>query len=41
VTWLRSTLYLLMFSLWTVLVAVLFTPILLGPRSWSHWMFNF
>jgi len=41
VTWLRSTLYLLMFSLWTALVAVLFTPILLGPRSWTHWMFNF
>ena len=40
-TWLRSTLYLLMFSLWTALVAVLFTPILLGPRSWTHWMFNF
>jgi len=38
---LRSFLYLLLFSAWTVLVAVGFTPILFGPRRWSHWMFNF
>ena len=38
---LRSFLYVVLFSLWTALVAVGFTPILFGPRRWSHWMFNF
>ena len=39
-TWLRSTLYVLLFSLWTALVALGFTPILLGPRRWTLWMFR-
>ena len=38
---LRSTIYLILFSVWTTVVAVGFTPILFGPRRWSHWMFNF
>ena len=36
-----STLYVLAFSLWTALVAVGFTPILIGPRRWTYWMFGF
>ena len=38
---LRSTVYVILFSIWTTVVAVGFTPILFGPRRWSHWMFNF
>ena len=38
--WLRSTVYLVLFSLWTAVVAVGFTPILLGPRRWTLWMFH-
>jgi 1-acyl-sn-glycerol-3-phosphate acyltransferase len=41
VNWLRSNVYLLLFSIWTVVVAVGFTPILLGPRRWTWWMFRF
>jgi 1-acyl-sn-glycerol-3-phosphate acyltransferase len=37
---LRSILYLVLFSLWTAVVAVGCTPILFGPRRWSHGMFN-
>jgi 1-acyl-sn-glycerol-3-phosphate acyltransferase len=40
VTWLRSTLYLLLFSLWTIVVAVPCTPFLLGPRRWTLGMFH-
>ncbi len=39
-TALRSTLYVLLFSLWTVLVAVTCTPMLLGPRRWVLGMFH-
>lgn len=38
---LRSTVYLILFSVWTAVVAVGFTPLLFGPRRWSHRMFNF
>jgi 1-acyl-sn-glycerol-3-phosphate acyltransferase len=38
---LRSYLYVLLFYLWTALVAVGFTPILFGPSRWSLWMFHF
>jgi 1-acyl-sn-glycerol-3-phosphate acyltransferase len=41
VTALRSTLYAVLFFLWTTLVAVGFTPILFGPRRWTLWMFHF
>jgi 1-acyl-sn-glycerol-3-phosphate acyltransferase len=37
----RSFLYVALFYLWTALVAVGFTPILLGPSSWSLAMFHF
>jgi len=37
---LRSIVYLVLFSVWTTLVAVICTPILFGPRRWSHAMFN-
>jgi len=37
---LRSMLYVLLFSLWTTAVAVGCTPILFGPRRWSHGMFH-
>jgi len=37
----RSFVYLILFSLWTTVVAVGCTPILFGPRRWSHGMFNF
>lgn len=36
----RSIVYLILFSLWTTLVAVGCTPILFGPRRWCHGMFN-
>jgi 1-acyl-sn-glycerol-3-phosphate acyltransferase len=41
VTAIRSLTYLVLFSLWTAVVAVTATPILFGPRHWSHRMFNF
>jgi 1-acyl-sn-glycerol-3-phosphate acyltransferase len=37
---LRSYLYVLLFYLWTALVAVTCTPILLGPSSWTLVMFH-
>jgi 1-acyl-sn-glycerol-3-phosphate acyltransferase len=37
----RSLAYVVFFYVWTVLVAVGFTPILIGPVSWTYWMFNF
>lgn len=40
-TAIRSLLYVALFYLWTALVAVACTPILLGPASWTHWMFHF
>jgi 1-acyl-sn-glycerol-3-phosphate acyltransferase len=40
VTWLRSTFYLLLFSLWTALVAVICTPFLALPRRWTLGMFQ-
>jgi 1-acyl-sn-glycerol-3-phosphate acyltransferase len=36
----RSFLYVVLFYLWTILVSVGFTPILLGPRRWTHWMLH-
>lgn len=36
----RSFLYLVAFSVWTALTAVICTPILFGPRRWSHAMFK-
>ena len=36
----RSLLYVAVFYLWTAVVAVVCTPILLGPTSWSLAMFN-
>jgi 1-acyl-sn-glycerol-3-phosphate acyltransferase len=38
---LRSLAYGVLFSLWTVVIAVLCTPMLLGPRSWTLTMFHF
>lgn len=38
---LRSYLYVLLFYLWTALVAVGCTPILLGPTRWTLVMFHF
>jgi 1-acyl-sn-glycerol-3-phosphate acyltransferase len=38
---LRSLLYVALFYLWTALVAVGFTPILVGPVRWTYWMFHF
>lgn len=40
-TAIRSLLYVALFYLWTAVVAVAFTPLLLGPRSWTSWMFRF
>lgn len=37
----RSLVYVALFYLWTAVVAVGFTPILLGPRSWTFAMFRF
>ena len=37
----RSLAYVLLFYFWTVLVAVGFTPILLGPDRWTFAMFHF
>ena len=37
----RSLIYVALFYLWTALVAVAFTPMLLGPRRWTHAMFHF
>lgn len=37
----RSLTYVALFYLWTVVVAVGFSPILLGPTRWTHWMFHF
>ena len=36
----RSFLYVVLFYLWTALVAVGFTPILFGPAHWSFSMFH-
>ena len=36
----RSLLYVALFYLWTVVFVLVFTPILLGPQSWSLWMFH-
>ncbi|MGA0607707.1 lysophospholipid acyltransferase family protein [Phenylobacterium sp. VNQ135] len=38
---LRSFAYVALFYLWTAIVAVGATPILLGPRSWTFAMFHF
>jgi 1-acyl-sn-glycerol-3-phosphate acyltransferase len=40
VTALRSTLFAIAFFVWTTLVAVLCTPILLGPTRWTLGMFH-
>lgn len=37
----RSLLYVALFYLWTAVVAVACTPILLGPARWTHAMFHF
>ncbi|HEX7943205.1 MAG TPA: lysophospholipid acyltransferase family protein [Phenylobacterium sp.] len=37
----RSLIYVALFYLWTATVAILATPILLGPRRWTHAMFHF
>ncbi len=36
----RSLIYVALFYLWTAAVAILCTPILLGPRRWTHAMFH-
>ena len=36
----RSFIYVVLFYLWTVLVALGFTPLLFGPVRWTHWMFH-
>jgi 1-acyl-sn-glycerol-3-phosphate acyltransferase len=41
VTVVRSLIYVALFYLWTATVAILATPILLGPRRWTHAMFHF
>jgi 1-acyl-sn-glycerol-3-phosphate acyltransferase len=41
VTAVRSFAYVTLFYLWTALVAVVCTPILLGPSSWTLAMFHF
>ena len=38
---LRSFVYVALFYLWTAVVAVGCTPILLGPTRWTHGMFHF
>lgn len=40
-TAIRSLLYVACFYIWTVVVAVGFTPILFGPMRWTYWMFSF
>ena len=40
-TAIRSLLYVALFYLWTAVVAVLATPLLLGPARWTLAMFNF
>lgn len=40
-TALRSFVYVTLFYLWSALVAILCTPILLGPPSWTLAMFHF
>ncbi|WP_309087411.1 lysophospholipid acyltransferase family protein [Phenylobacterium sp.] len=37
----RSFAYVALFYLWTAVIAVAATPILLGPRSWTFAMFHF
>ncbi|HET6971283.1 MAG TPA: lysophospholipid acyltransferase family protein [Phenylobacterium sp.] len=37
---LRSYLYVVLFVLWTVVVALVSTPLLFGPRRWTHAMFQ-
>jgi len=37
----RSLVYVTLFYLWTVVVAVGLSPILLGPARWTFWMFHF
>jgi 1-acyl-sn-glycerol-3-phosphate acyltransferase len=41
VTIVRSLIYVALFYLWTAAVAILCTPVLLGPRRWTHAMFHF
>jgi len=41
VTAVRSLLYVAFFYVWTAVIAVACTPILLGPAKWTHWMFHF
>jgi 1-acyl-sn-glycerol-3-phosphate acyltransferase len=41
VTVVRSLIYVALFYLWTALVAILCTPVLFGPRRWTHAMFHF
>jgi 1-acyl-sn-glycerol-3-phosphate acyltransferase len=38
---LRSILFALAFYLWTLLAAVVFLPVLLGPRRWAQWSLRF
>jgi 1-acyl-sn-glycerol-3-phosphate acyltransferase len=40
VTAARSLIYVALFYLWTALVAIGCTPILLGPQRWTHAMFQ-
>ena len=37
----RSLIYVALFYVWTAVIAVACTPILLGPRHWTHRMFRF
>ena len=37
----RSLLYVALFYLWTAVIAIAATPILLGPASWTLAMFHF
>ncbi len=37
----RSFVYVALFYLWTAAIAVLATPVLLGPRSWTFALFHF
>ena len=37
----RSLIYVALFYLWTAVIAIGCTPILLGPQRWTHAMFHF
>ena len=37
----RSLLFALVFYLWTLLAAIAFLPVLIGPRSWAQWSLKF